>query len=302
MSSRLLLATVRAGVLFACALGVSLIVTPTTAVADDPPDTIVLTGIVRDFWERTFPDGHPDFERKPDHGFGMYCDNIAPEIGADGKPVYVGGGRKLKYQYTDSAGRAICHLLYDESRGDEQGTWRHSDDGGIASADSYDTWYRDTLGVNMSQPLSLTLVRQPDGSYVFDDKEDPDYSALGGFFPIDDQLFGNPGGSPDHNFHFTFELHAEFTHDAAGDQFFKFTGDDDVWVFIDGQLVIDLGGVHSAKSQYVDLSRLGLTDGETYGIDFFFAERHRTQSNFRIETTLQMVTEPDLPTISAVYD
>jgi fibro-slime domain-containing protein len=144
-------------------------------------------------------------------------------------------------------------------------------------------------------------VLQEDGSYVFDDSDDPLYQSLGGFFPIEGQGFGNPGGSPDRNFHFTFELHTEFTYDDDGAQYFSFLGDDDVWVFINGQLVIDLGGVHSAIEQGVDLTRLDLTDGETYALDFFFAERHRTQSNFRFQTNLELKTA-SLPTGENSYD
>ncbi|MHC4589343.1 MAG: fibro-slime domain-containing protein, partial [Planctomycetota bacterium] len=118
-----------------------------------------------------------------------------------------------------------------------------------------------------------------------------------GFFPLEDQLYGNPGGWPDRNFHFTFELHGEFVYDADGGQIFKFVGDDDVWVFINDELVIDLGGVHSAVEQYIDLDRMGLEDGETYDLAFFFAERHRTQSNFRIVTNLPLESVVP-PTIS----
>ena len=65
--------------------------------------------------------------------------------------------------------------------------------------------------------------------------------------------------------------------------------------------MIDLGGVHAAHDQFVDLNRLGLTDGESYPLDFFFAERHRTQSNFRIQTNLLLAT-PTLPTITSGFD
>jgi fibro-slime domain-containing protein len=194
-------------------------------------------------------------------------------------------------------------LVEDAAMNDEAGTSSYSSTGGIESADSFNQWYRDVLGVNLSRRVPLKLMRQPDGSYVFDDTQDPRYVKRGGFFPIDDQLLGNPGGGPDHNYHFTMEMHTRFTYDADGDQFFRFVGDDDVWVYIDGKLAIDLGGVYDANEQFVDLRRMGLEDGETYTLDFFFAERHRTESNFRIETNLELESAgPRLPAITMPFD
>ncbi len=287
-------------------LGVAWFLQPRPTSADQetgegPPATIDLIGVVRDFRERSADRGHPDFEQKPYHGFGQYVGNIAPTLGDNGRPVFIGGGHKVTGQWTDSEDRQICHLLYDESLGDVEGETGATDDGGIKSPESFSTWYRDFPGTNMSSPLTITLHRQADGTYMFDDKLDPDYSALGGFFPIDDQLFGNSPGTPDHNFHFTYEIHGRFVYDANAGQFFRFIGDDDIWVFIDGQLVIDLGGVHSASEQYVDVNRLGMTDGAVYQLDFFFAERHRTQSNFRVTTNLPLVSTA-LPTVSVMHD
>ncbi len=274
------------------------------AFVDDPPGTVELTGIVRDFRQQQGENGysgHPDFERRPDHGFGHYAGNVSERLGDDGKPVYVGGGRKVREQWRDAQNRPICYSLFDRDLNDERGEWGSFDDGAVESPESFDQWYNDQPGVNMSKQLTLTFNRQVDGTYVFDDRLDPDYNNLGGFFPIENELFGNPGGSPDRNFHFTFELHTQFTYDADGSQIFRFVGDDDVWVFIDGQLVIDLGGVHGATEQFVDLDRLGLVDGESYDLDFFFAERHRTQSNFRIVTNLVLGDGPP-STISPVFD
>ena len=72
-----------------------------------------------------------------------------------------------------------------------------------------------------------------------------------------------------------------------GGETFAFSGDDDVWVYINGKKVIDIGGVHNSINRRVDLdevaSEIGLEVGETYDLNFFFAERHTTLSNFRIE-------------------
>jgi fibro-slime domain-containing protein len=277
---------------------------PASEAEEEDPESITLTGVVRDFKERSEVGGHPDFERQPDSGFGLYGQNIAHEIGEDEKPVFTGNGRKMRRQYRDSKGNPICWTLYNSDLGDRIGRWANYDKGGIESSSSYDMWFNDVLGTNMSRTLDLTLSKSSDGSYVFDSNDSEWCQEVGGFFPIENQLFGNSApasNAPDRNFHFTFELHTEFTYQEDDSQVFTFRGDDDVWVFVDGKLVIDLGGVHNAEEQTVDINRLNLVDGETYRLCFFFAERHRTQSNFRIQTNLKLDTV-DLPTVTAAYD
>ncbi len=288
----------------ACTGLISLIATRgASAFPPEPPQQLDLQGIVRDFREKNAPGGHPDFEVTPEHGFKHYMGNVSPELGTDGNPVFTGTGHVVKKQWKDAQNRQICwHVAQQHPMpGDTAGQWGAADTGGVQSASSFSKWYEDFPGVNMSDELTIKLVHQADGTYVFDDHLDSQYSTLGGFFPIEDQLFGNPGGQPDRNFHFTYEIHSTFVYDAEGAQIFKFIGDDDVYVFIDDELVIDLGGVHAAVEQYVDLNRLGLQDGNTYKLDFFFAERHRTQSNFRIVTNLQLQSG-DLPTVSTIFD
>ena len=268
---------------------------------DALPATISLTGTVRDFRERNTPGGHIDFEKKPDNGYAHYMGNIDDELDADGKPVFTGGGYRVGTEWTDSAGRTIHPSFYNAQMGDHAGSISKANcPGGINSAAEFAQWYRDVPGVNMSAPLEITLnLDESTGQYVFDDREDAAYSD--GFFPINGQLYGNSAGD-NRNFHFTYELNTEFTYEANSGQVFTFRGDDDVWVFVDGNMVIDIGGVHSAKEQTIDLDRIdGLVDGKSYSLDFFFAERHRTQSNFRIETTLNL-RNGKLPTSSGLFD
>jgi len=147
----------------------------------------------------------------------------------------------------------------------------------------FDQWYNDTAGVNLR--LDSTLTFTFDGSnYVYDSSA---------FFPLDGEVMLDDEGEA-HNYHFTMELHTTFTY--QGGETFSFTGDDDLWLFIDGDLVIDLGGVHAAASASVDLDDLGLTLDGTYDFDLFFAERHTTQSNFKATTNIELVPaeEPDI--------
>lgn len=271
---------------------------------DTLPETIVLTGIVRDFQERSEENGHPDFQRRPSSGFGHYIGMVEEELSEDGKPVMASTGVKLTKHWKNAQGQNIMRpTSYISSwDGDTQGSVDTSRTGALTTEASFDQWFRSVQGKNLSQPLDLTLVRQAGSNvYTFDDKQDQQYLNTGGFFPINGELYGNSAGD-NKNFHFTFELQTQFTFNADTGMSFKFTGDDDVWVFIDGKLVIDIGGVHSAVSQTIDLDRLEwLEDGEDYTLSFFFAERHRTQSNFRIETTM-VLREIELPPTAALYD
>jgi fibro-slime domain-containing protein len=148
----------------------------------------------------------------------------------------------------------------------------------VTSKASFDQWYRDVAGVNQRELFKLTLVPGANGISTFSDDD---------FFPIDGRLFGNQGRP--HNFHFTFELHTEFVY--KGGEVFTFTGDDDLWTFINGKLAIDLGGVHQKQTASVDLdakaAELGIEKGKTYPLDVFHAERHTTESHFRIDTSIE---------------
>jgi len=268
------------------------------------PSVLTLTGTVRDFHERSHANGHPDFERQPSGGFGHYVGIVKDQLGTDGKPVFNSFGYRVSRQATNAQGKPILWgKSYIDSRpGDTNASVSTSTGGAVTSAASFDQWFRDVPGVNKSMAFPITLVRQPNSNrYVFDDRNHAHFSSRGGFFPIDGELFGNSANG-NRNFHFSYELDTEFIYNQGAGQVFTFSGDDDVWVFIDGKLVIDIGGVHSRIEQTIELDRLNwLQDGEKYQLKFFFVERHRTQANFRIETTLQLRTI-ELPPSAALYD
>jgi fibro-slime domain-containing protein len=145
--------------------------------------------------------------------------------------------------------------------------------------------------------VDLTFTKGYDGRWEFDS------DLMGGFFPIDN--FDNPNNIkyPDefkrmHNFHFTMEMHMQFVYRKGANQTFMFRGDDDVWIFVNNKLAIDLGSLHEAASDTLildqDAATLGLTDGGNYSMDIFYCERQPTGSNLLIRTSLDLRNSEDL--------
>jgi fibro-slime domain-containing protein len=217
-----------------------------------------MTAVVRDFRGSNETDGHPDFEsfegKAPTTGL------LAEQLGSDSKPVYAS-------HCEATPDKALCP--FGQMTTSEQ---------------AFDQWYRTTPGVNDAYVVYLMFQANGD-VYTFQSNE---------FFPLDGSSTatlpgkGNHKMKYEHDFGFTTELHAEFLY-KGGEQF-SFTGDDDLWVFVNGKLAIDLGGLHPPATGTLDLDasakELGLKKDETYPLDLFHAERHTNASNFRVDTTL----------------
>lgn len=289
-------------------LGVTGILLTTTdqtqARPSSTPDTISLTGKIRDFPPH---DLHADFQVNPSAtpGARSAC-NIAGYLDSENKPQYVGPGKRVNQEWTDSAGRKVawCQVQYDSMDGDDTGSWTNGqngiDSGGIKNADSFAQWYRDVPGVNMSRLWTINLTKDGDGNYVYD---------TANFNPIDHQLFGN--GFSEQNFYFTYEIVATFT--AAAGQFIEFKGSDDCWIFIQGpgyetgKLLIDHGGIAANREQYVSLDRYmpaeggNMVAGAEYKFYLFHAERSQPQSQFALKTNIFMTSAVD-NSIFAAFD
>ncbi len=218
---------------------------------DDPPAKLQIPMIARDFESYSSGPpvtGHPDF--------GTYCCDDSLQKGkgvlrstldTNHKPVWAGPDPVPDPKQIGFTGKTY-----------------------------FDQWYRDVSGVNMTYYETLTLLQNATSktTYAMNSDTDQPWYDLCGFFPLDDltkplvdQNTGQPvtyhydQGQPDdrtchayqglgfgnswanHNFSFTTELRYWFQY--QGTEQLKFTGDDDVWVFINGTMAIEMPGVHN---------------------------------------------------------
>ena len=178
---------------------------------------------------------------------------VASTIGADQKPVYAGTGP-----------------TFGVNNGPEL----------MSGPAEFESWYRNVDGVSSPYLIYFFFVPVTGGVYTFHSSS---------FFPLDGKGWGNQNRN--HNFHFTTELHTQFQY--RGGETFRFTGDDDLWLFINGRLAIDLGGVHAAENAEISLDAratdFAIEKGKVYAFDLFHAERHTGESNFRVDTNLDFV-------------
>jgi fibro-slime domain-containing protein len=149
--------------------------------------------------------------------------------------------------------------------------------------EAFAQWYNDVPDVNLPFTVAIPLTEVSPGTYRYENLA---------FFPIDGEGWGNEGNP--HNYHFTTEIHTMFVY--RGGEVFTFTGDDDLWLFVNRKLALDLGGLHPSYSGTVDFDAqaadLGISVDGSYQMDVFHAERRTSESHFTVETNIDCFVPP----------
>ena len=175
-------------------------------------------------------------------------------------------------------------------------------------------------GMAVDAYKSIVLTDNGDGTYSFEAgySGNPKYvdydrtngtisqgtggTATVGFYPLDGLGYEQSGLltktsaiDATHNGGFTLRGESQFVYNKASNLYFTFTGDDDVYMYINGVLALDLGGAHGRNSKTVNLNDLasnedyGLKEGQVATFTFFYMERCSDASTFGIETNMKLV-------------
>ena len=208
----------------------------------------------------------------PNSGGGATPGLVKPTLNAQGMPVWSG-----KVDCNIGQSTHGPQFWYDT-------LWR------IGTSTYSQTYVPGATQLNHFKCLRLPLKLDAAGQYyTFED---------GSFFPLDTATSipapYRPGNNAA-NFHFA--MHAKAAFEYVPGLKFEFKGDDDVWIFIDKKLVLDIGGMHSAVAGTIDLDALGLVEGRSYQFDMFYNERHTVGSRISIQTTMNLV-----PTLTVEFD
>lgn len=143
----------------------------------------------------------------------------------------------------------------------------------------YFTSYSATTAIPFLPTTGSSTFRQTNSPYFADDG-------------VSDRTSATHSTQIGRDYSFAMEGHGQFVFDTDSDLYFSFEGDDDVYLFINNKLVMDIGAAHSITGATFKMNdyikECGLKDGEMYDFDFYYMERHSYGSNIRIETNIDV--------------
>jgi fibro-slime domain-containing protein len=276
--------------------------------------SIVVTGVMWEFYKSNAREANPAFGTlDPKHGNGQYMDILKPTLDDDGKPVFSSAGFLIQTPWTDSHGRGIIwpKSYIADLPGDVAGSSpkKVAQDAGDAVTIEEDVyyWFRDCANANESYQAPITFNRVTSGTgilglmphgeaYVFDSFIPRGGQRTLGLAKGADDILSMIAAGKAKKKRYSWECDTTFVYEKGAQWWFTIKAQNDVWVYIDNKLVIDIGGAfksgekRSSATQTIALDRLGwLTDGGTYSLRIFMVDRDKNsdKSPLMIQTTIE---------------
>jgi fibro-slime domain-containing protein len=258
------------------------------------PDTLWVPVIFYDY----HADGRSDFERCTDPGNAGMKGMVQGTLDVQRKPVPTALACPANpgtfpcachlaewFRVSGAAGSDnTCQFICDSTRNPDKRYWSWSNlvpfPGANGRAGEYvgPNFTENNPTCNVIIYDSLPFLLSPTGAGIYEYRNDQ-------FFKLDGRGFGEEPAGSGHNFAYTMELHTVFKYKKG--LTFTFRGDDDVWAFVNGQLMMDLGGLHQALNGSFNLDNFaGLIEGHSYSFDLYYAERHTDAAHIWITSNI----------------